>query len=95
MTLEFAPGDRVCLTPAAIAFYGGVPDKFTPEGQGGGKPGTIQVADENRPHDPRAAARPYLVMWDNGVMNSYREEDLQSAGEPQPQPGNNIIAFKH
>lgn len=81
MPLEFSPGDRVHLSPSAIDLYGGVWRKWTPEGQGGGTPGTILEANENRPHDTRAAARPYIVRWDNGVVNSYREDDLESEAD--------------
>jgi len=32
------------------------------------------------------------VRWDNGVVNSYREGDLQAADESQPEP--NVFEFK-
>jgi hypothetical protein len=76
MEFLFAPGSRVRLAPAAVAFYGGVWPHFVPQGQGGGTAGTILEA-EDRPYKPGAAPRPYVVQWDNGVVNSYREEDLQ------------------
>lgn len=80
MTYEFKPGDRVRLTPAAVAFYGGVWPHFVPQGQGGGTPGTIILA-EDRPFRPGAAPRPYYVKWDNGIENSYRIEDLEGLEE--------------
>jgi hypothetical protein len=75
--LNFKVGSRVSLSPAGAAYYGAAQGAFIPESQGGkyGR-GTVLVADETRPHDPRAAARPYIVQWDNGSSNSYREEDL-------------------
>lgn len=74
------PGDRVRLTPAAVAFYGGAWPHFVPQGQGGGTIGTVLLAAD-RPHKPGAAPRPYYVRWDNGVDNSYRVEDLELASE--------------
>ena len=58
-TLTFKRGDRVMLTPAAVRYYGGAPG-WTPQMQGGGKPGTIVVASD-RPHKPGASPRPYLA----------------------------------
>lgn len=78
MDLAFQPGDRVQLTPHAIRTYGGAPG-FVPEGQGGGTTGTVVYAGD-RPYKPGAAPRPYYVKWDNGVGNSYREEDLRTVG---------------
>ena len=75
--LQFKPLDRVKLTSVAESYYGGVPGRFVPRDQGAGTGGIVLIADENRLHDPRAAARPYFVLWDNGAKNSYREEDLQ------------------
>ncbi len=100
MTLEFKLDDRVQLTPTAVSLYGGV-SGWVPKSQGGGKPGIVIEADENRPHDPRAAARPYLVRWGNGAVNSYRVEDLEREVRPAaelnpteaPTPGSNIISF--
>lgn len=90
MDLRFKPGDRVRLTPQAILYYGGAPG-WVPEGQGGGKPGTIAFAGE-RPHKPGAQPRPYFVEWDNGVSNSYREEDLLADEAPE-ETASNIIPF--
>lgn len=94
MALTFKPGDGVRLTASAISLYGGVPG-WVPQGQGGGTPGIVLEADEDRPHDPRAAARPYLVRWGNGVVNSYRVEDLEGEAKPveDPEPGSNIVSF--
>ena len=94
MALIFKPGDGVRLTASAISLYGGVPG-WVPEGQGGGTPGIVLEADEARPHDPRAAARPYLVRWGNGVVNSYRVEDLEWGLESveEPEPASNVISF--
>lgn len=75
MELAFKPGDRVKLTPLAVAFYGGAWPHWVPEAQGGGSPGTVVFAGE-RPHKPGAAPRPYYVRWDSGIENSYRAEDL-------------------
>lgn len=94
MPYEFAPGDRVRLTPAGIALYGGVA-RWIPEAQGGGTAGTVLVAAE-RPCKPGASPRPYYVAWDNGAENSYREEDLEraededSASEPDEEAPNVI-----
>jgi len=93
MDLEFKPGDRVNLTDSAGCYYGGNP-KWIPPSQGGGTAGYVLFAGE-RPYDPRAAARPYFVRWDNGAENSYRVDDLQAAPriplvvEEQP----NVITF--
>lgn len=95
MTLLFEVGQRVLLTPSAIVYYGGTKG-FAPEGQGGGKPGTITFAGE-RPHKFGAAPRPYYVRWDNGVCNSYREDDLMLFAENSDQTSSiptNVIAFK-
>ena len=81
MAYAFKPGDRVRLTPSAVTFYGGAWPHFVPQGQGGGTAGTLLLA-EDRPHRPGAAPRPYYVRWDNGVENSYREEDLEAAPTP-------------
>lgn len=96
--LEFAIGDRVRLTRAGVAMYGGAWPHWVPEAQGGGAPGTILFAGE-RPHKPGAAPRPYYVRWDNGVENAYRVEDLERAeplaertDEAAPEP-TNIIPF--
>jgi len=89
--LRFHPGDRVKLSPSAIPYYGGTP-AWVPEGQGGGKAGTVVEAGD-RPHKPGAAPRPYLVRWDNGVVNSYREDDLTQA-LPEDAPAGNVIAFR-
>lgn len=100
MPLSFHVGDRISLTANAVAFYGGSWPHFIPQGQGGGSVGTVVEAGE-RPHKPGAAPRPYLVAWDNGVVNSYREEDLIMAGTHKAaDPGeigerpDNIVAFK-
>jgi len=98
MSFEFNPNDRVRLTQAAIAFYGGVVPHWVPEAQGGGAPGTVLVAAD-RPHKPGAAPRPYYVRWDNGAENSYREGDLARAteeveeSEPEAETGN-IVTFR-
>ncbi len=55
-------------------------------------PGTVVEAGD-RPHKPGAAPRPYLVRWDNGVLNSYREDDLTQA-LPEDAPAGNVIAFR-
>lgn len=100
MTYELQPGDRVRLTPAGVALYGGAWPHFVPQGQGGGTTGTVLAAGE-RMHSPGAAPRPYYVRWDNGIENSYRVEDLERAPEPAREPesdsksdsGSNIIPF--
>ncbi len=81
--LQFAVGDRVQLTRAGVAMYGGAWPHWVPEAQGGGAPGTVLFAGE-RPHKPGAAPRPYYVRWDNGVENTYREEDLEGAEPGSP-----------
>jgi len=91
MDLEFKPGDRVRLTPAAIVYYGGNP-KWIPESQGAGTPGTVLQAGD-RAHDPRATPRPYFVAWDNGAQNSYRVDDLMLHSE-EPEQADNIIPFR-
>lgn len=91
MELRFKPGDRVRLTPQAVLYYGGAPG-WVPEGQGGGKPGTVAFAGE-RPCKPGAHPRPYYVQWDNGVANSYREEDLGPEAVPEDAAPANIIPF--
>ena len=91
MDLEFKPGDRVTLTREGVTIYGGAWPHWVPQGQGGGKPGTVLVAAD-RPHKPGAAPRPYYVRWDNGAENSYRVEDLEAAADPEETPGN-IIPF--
>ncbi len=78
MDLEFKISDRVRLTRAAVAMYGGAWPHWVPEAQGGGKEGTVLFAGE-RPHKPGAAPRPYYVRWDNGAENSYRVDDLEPA----------------
>ncbi len=77
MILKFKPGDRVHLTRAAVALYGGAWPHFVPESQGGGTPGTVILAVYRGEEKPGAAPRPYFVHWNNGVQNSYRVEDLQ------------------
>ncbi len=91
MDLLFKAGDRVRLARAAYALYGGAWPNFCPQGQGGGRPGTVLFAGD-RPHKPGAAPRPYYVRWDNGVENSYRVEDLE-ADEERPEAADNIIPF--
>nr|WP_320131713.1 hypothetical protein [uncultured Holophaga sp.] len=96
-SFRFQPGDRVRLTAAGIALYGGVA-QWVPEAQGGGTAGTVLVAAE-RPHRPGAAPRPYYVVWDNGAENSYREEDLEEAvsseaGRASSEEPGNIIQVK-
>lgn len=98
MDLQFKVGDRVRLTREAVALYGGVPGQWIPEGQGSGTDGIVAIA-EDRPHDPRAAARPYMVLWANGVVNSYREDDLELAEAPtiapkEPEPEVGGFKFK-
>ena len=83
MPYEFKPGDQVHLTRAGVALYGGAWPHFVPQGQGGGTVGTVLEAGE-RSHKPGAAPRPYYVRWENGIENSYREEDLERASEPVP-----------
>ncbi|HJV22892.1 MAG TPA: hypothetical protein VJ570_09345 [Holophagaceae bacterium] len=96
--LEFSAGDRVRLTRAGVAMYGGAWPHWVPEAQGGGAPGTVLFAGE-RPHKPGAAPRPYYVRWDNGVENTYREEDLERADPAAPpedaeaEPHPNVIPF--
>lgn len=86
MNYPLKTGDRVRLTPSAVAFYGGNYPHWIPQGQGGGSTGTIVFAGD-RPHKPGAAPRPYYVEWDNGVENSYRLEDLEQAPEETIQRG--------
>ena len=96
MDYAFKPGDRVRLTRVAVAFYGGAWPHFVPQGQGGGAPGTVLLA-EDRPHKPGAAPRPYYVRWDNGVENSYRVEDLEGMGvevESDSESVSNIVVFR-
>ncbi len=81
--LEFTAGARVRLTRAGVTMYGGAWPHWVPEAQGGGAPGTVLFAGE-RPHKPGAAPRPYYVRWDNGVENTYREEDLERADPEAP-----------
>ncbi len=85
MDYPLKTGDRVRLTAEGVRCYGGAWPHFVPEGQGGGKPGTLIFAGD-RPHKPGAAPRPYYVRWDNGVENSYREDDLQLAVEAPVAP---------
>ena len=92
MTYEHQPGDRVRLTRAAVAFYGGAWPHFVPQGQGGGSAGTVLIA-EDRPHKPGAAPRPYYVRWDNGVENSYRVEDLEAIPDRADTPASNVVPF--
>lgn len=92
------PGDRVRLTPAAVAFYGGAWPHFVPQGQGGGTTGTVLFAGD-RPHRPGATPRPYYVRWDNGAENSYRVGDLEAppppaAEAPLEDPDSNIVTFR-
>lgn len=93
MDLPFQAGDRVRLTPEAVALYGGKWPHWVPEAQGGGSSGTVLFAGE-RPHKPGAAPRPFYVRWDNGAENTYRVADLAAAeaapAEPSP---SNIIPF--
>jgi hypothetical protein len=92
--LAFAAGDRVRLTRAGVATYGGAWPHWVPEAQGGGAPGTVLFAGE-RPHKPGAAPRPYYVRWDNGVENSYRVEDLEAAPEVESEDAPpNVIPFR-
>jgi hypothetical protein len=95
-TYPLKTGDRVRLTPLAVAFYGGAWPHFVPEGQGGGTEGTLLFAGE-RPHKPGATPRPYYVRWDNGVENTYRVEDLQAAPtseeEEVEEDAPNVIPF--
>lgn len=95
MELTFKPGDRVRLTPAAVALYGGAWPHWVPEAQGGGSTGTVLFAGE-RPCKPGAAPRPYFVRWDSGVENSYRVEDLQAAEAEAPpsEAAPNVVAFR-
>ncbi|WP_306591221.1 hypothetical protein [Geothrix sp. 21YS21S-4] len=96
MEWEFKPGDRVQLTRAGVALYGGAWPHFVPQAQGGGTPGTVLVAGD-RPHKPGAAPRPYYVRWDNGTENSYRAEDLEAAPEAEesePPLAGNIVPFR-
>lgn len=92
MEFELKSGDRVRLTRAAVAFYGGAWPHFVPQGQGGGSVGTLLLATD-RPHKPGAAPRPYYVRWDNGVENSYRVEDLEAVTEAEAEPISNVVPF--
>ncbi len=83
MNYPLKTGDRVKLTPSAVAFYGGAYPHWIPEGQGGGTTGTLLFAGD-RPHKPGAAPRPYYVAWDNGTENSYRLEDLEADMDETP-----------
>ena len=94
MNLEFKPSDRVCLTRAAVALYGGAWPHFVPEGQGGGKGGKVTLAAFRGENKPGASPRPYMVRWDNGVLNSYREEDLQADHEAENVEEPSVISFK-
>lgn len=81
--LSFGVGARVRLSTYGRMYYGAAGGSFVPQSQGGPSGiGTILVVDRNRPHDPRADARPYYLCWDNGSLNSYREVDLVSAHIP-------------
>ncbi|MEN6587242.1 MAG: hypothetical protein ABFE02_14475 [Sulfuricella sp.] len=92
MTLfQFSLGARVRLTAFAARYYGGNL-QWTPPSQGGGTTGTV-IAAEDRSHDYRADARPYLVRWDNGAQNSYREADLVEALDESVSGSNNVITF--
>ncbi len=100
MDYAFKPGDRVRLTREGVTCYGGAWPHFIPQGQGGGTPGTVLLA-EDRPHKPGAAPRPYYVRWDNGVENSYRVEDLEGVEtgmgvdtETDDEPPCNIVLFR-
>jgi hypothetical protein len=77
-TLRFKIGDRVRITDAASSFYGGHGRLWVPPSQGGGTAGTVTLAEYRGENKPGAAPRPYMVQWDNGVVNSYRIEDLES-----------------
>ena len=79
--LDFKPGDRVMLNLVGTSFYGGKWPHFTPEGQGGGRGGTVTQAAYRGENKPGAAPRPYMVQWDNGAVNSYRIEDLEPEDE--------------
>lgn len=69
-------GDRCKLTDEGCRYYGGIPGKWVPSNQGGvDGVGTI-AAFGDRPFKLGASPRPYVVKWDNGEMNTYREEDL-------------------
>lgn len=100
MELQLKVGDRVRLTAAGVACYGGAWPHWVPAAQGGGSPGTVLFAGE-RPHKPGAAPRPYFVRWDSGVENSYREEDLEplpdpeaKVPEPPQEPPTNVVPFR-
>lgn len=99
MDLAHAVGDRVRLTRAGVAMYGGAWPHWVPEAQGGGTTGTVLFAGE-RPHKPGAAPRPYYVRWDNGAENTYRVEDLEAAPPPAEAPSSgeaeapsNVVPF--
>lgn len=77
MELELKVGDRVCITSSGSSFYGGRGRLWIPESQGGGSAGTVVLAAYRGEEKPGAAPRPYMVLWDNGVQNSYRVEDLE------------------
>lgn len=73
--LQFAVGARVRLSTLGAIYYGGVAN-WVPPTQGGGTDGTVVVAAFRGENKPGAEPRPYIVKWDNGVVNSYREKDL-------------------
>lgn len=74
--LRYAEKTLVRLSPAGCALYGGVYGKWAPKSQGGGGVGVIVTAGFRNENKPGAAPRPYIVRWENGSINSYREEDL-------------------
>jgi len=99
MDLAHTVGDRVRLTRAGVAMYGGAWPHWVPEAQGGGTTGTVLFAGA-RPHKPGAAPRPYYVRWDNGAENTYRVEDLEAAPPPAEDPSSgeaeapsNVVPF--
>lgn len=97
--LRFNFGDEVRLTREAVALYGGKWPEFVPQGQGGGAVGIITQARFRGESKPGAEPRPYMVLWENGAVNSYREIDLEPAVMPtaapeEPSPQAEVSGFK-
>lgn len=84
--LRFGFGDEVVLTPEAVNFYKGKWPDFVPESQGGGGKGMVTQARYRGENQPGAEPRPYIVVWANGAINSYREADLDRYIVPRAAP---------